>query len=122
MKYAVCIIVVLIAGCSDTQPDFKSVAVQHIGKGIMNGDACKTLYREDGKAVVSPINFKITPFDAIEIAKEELGYSCNNKLGAQILAHGKFYYIVRLSDTEGAIIINGENGSIVSKGFMAKSN
>lgn len=118
MKYIICIILFFLAGCSKTQPNLEVVAWQHIGKGIVNGDACKTLYREDGQAVISPENFKITPFDAIEIAKEKLGYSCGNKFGAQVLANGKSYYIVRLGVIDDAIIINGMSGTVESKGFM----
>lgn len=120
MKYTVCIILLFIAGCSETQSSLEAVAVQHIGKGIMNGDACKTLYREDGHAVVTPPNFKITPFEAIEIAKKKLGYSCGNKLGAQILSDVKSYHIVRLGVTQDAIVINGMNGAVESKGFMER--
>ncbi len=120
MKYTICIILLFMAGCNETQSSLDVVAVQHTGKGIMNGDACKTLYREDGHAVVTPPNFKITPFDAIEIAKEKLGYSCENKSGAQILSDGKSYHIVRLGVTRDAIVINGMNGAVESKGFIER--
>lgn len=120
MKYIICIILLFITGCGETQSSLEVVAVQHVGRGIMNGDACKTLYREDGRAVETPQNLKITPFEAIEIAKEELGYSCGNKLGAQILSDGKSYYIVRLGITQDAIILNGMNGAVESKGFMER--
>ncbi len=103
MKYIICITLLFLAGCGKTQSSLEVVAVQHIGKGIMSNDACKTIYREDGNAVETPHNFKITPFKAIEIAKEELGYSCSNKLGAQILSDGKSYYIVRLGIIQDAI-------------------
>jgi len=81
----------------------------------MNGDACKTLYRDDDQTVVTPPNFKITPFEAIEIAKEKLEFSCSSKLGAQILSDGKSYHIVRLGVKQEAIIINGINGAVESQ-------
>ena len=120
MKYIICIILLFMAGCSETHPDLKLVAVQHIGKGIINDDPCKTLYREDGKNVVTPPRFKLSPFDAIEIAKENLGYSCGNKLGAEIFSSESSYHIVRLGNKKDAIVINGMNGSVESKGFMKR--
>lgn len=120
MKYIICIILLIIAGCSETHPNLKLVAVQHVGKGVMNGDPCNTLYREDSKAVVTPPRFKLSPFDAIEIAKENLGYSCGNKLGVQIFSSENSYHIVRLGITKDAIVINGMTGAVESKGFMKR--
>ena len=120
MKTGFCIILLIISGCTKSQPTLEVVAIQHVGKGIMNGDACKTLYREDNDAVISPTNFKITPYEAVKIANEKLGYSCGNKLGAQILADKEHYYIVRLGNVQDAIVISGADGSIVSSGFMEK--
>lgn len=97
------------------------VAIQHIGKGVMNGDACMTLYREDGGRVITPANFRITPYQAVAIANERLAYSCGHKLGARILADNENYYIVRLENVQNAIIINGADGAILSKGFMEKN-
>jgi hypothetical protein len=118
MKYAIFVFLFFIAGCSKTQANLEVVAEQHVGKGIMNDYACKTLYREDDHDVITPENFKITPFEAIEIAKEQLGYSCGSKLGAQILSDGKSYYIVRLGVIQDAIIINGMHGTVEANGFM----
>lgn len=118
MKYIIFFILLFIAGCNETQPSLEFVAVQHVGKGVIDGDACKTLYRKDGHAVTVPSNFKITPFEAIEIAKDKLNYSCSNKLGVQIFSDGKSYHIVRLGLTEDAIVINGTNGAMESIGFM----
>jgi hypothetical protein len=120
MKYTICSILLFAAGCSETQSNLEVVAVQHIGKGIINDDECLTLYREDGNAVVTPHNFKITPFEAIEIAKEKLKYACGNKLGTKILSDGKAYHIVSLGVAQDAIIINGMNGTVESKGFMER--
>jgi hypothetical protein len=120
VNYAICIMLIFIAGCSESRSNLEEIAVQHTGRGIMNNDACKTLYREDGRAVKTPQNFEISPFDAIIIAKKKLNYSCGNKLGVRILSDGKSYYIVRLGSTQDAIIINGVNGVIESKGFMTR--
>lgn len=118
MKYAIYVFLFFIVGCSKTQANLELVAVQHIGKGILHGDACKTLYREGGHDVVTPENFKITPFEAVEIAKQKLGYSCGSKFGSQVLADGESYYIVRLGVAQDAIIINGMYGTVESKGFL----
>lgn len=122
MKYIVSTILLILAGCSEEKSKFESIAVQHIGRGIMNGDACKTLYRKDENPVEAPFSFKITPFEAIEVAKEQLDYSCLNKLGSEIFSDGKSYYIVRLGIMKDAIIINGSNGKVESKGFMGKDS
>jgi len=106
--------------CSKPQPTLELVANQHIGKGIINNDPCKTLYRDDGNDVVIPRNFKLKPHEAVIIAKQKLGYSCVNKLGAQLFADTSNYYIVRLGVTDNAIVIDGTNGVILSKGFMGK--
>lgn len=121
MKNVIYFLLFLMIGCSEQETSLELVAVQHIGKGIINGDACKTLYREDGRTIISPEKFRITPFQAIKIAKDELGYSCTNKLGADILSDGKSYFIVRLGVKEDAIIINGTDGTIKSKGFMRRA-
>lgn len=120
VKLTISIILLFLVGCSEKPSGLVVVAVQHIGKGIMKGDACKTLYREDDHAVTTPQNFKISPFEAIGIANEELGYSCTNKFGAQILADEQSYYIVRLGSSQDAIMINGINGVVESKGFMER--
>lgn len=122
MKSIILIIIVFLFGCDKTEPNFEFVAIQHIGKGIMNGDSCRTLYREDGHNVKTPEKFKITPYQVVMLAKENLGYSCGHKLGAQILADKENYYIVRLDFIQDAIIINGKNGSIISEGFMERLN
>jgi len=87
----------------------------------MYNDPCKSLYRKDGNEVVIPKNFKIKPHEAVIIAKEQIGYSCTNKFGAQLFSDTSNYYLVRLGVTDNAIIIDGENGFIISKGFMGRS-
>jgi len=121
MKAIIFLAVLLIFGCTKSEPNLELVAIQHIGKGVINGDACKTLYREDGRDVTTPVNFKITPYEAVSLVKEKLGYSCGHKFGSQVLADKEHYHIVRAGVTQDAIIVNGEDGSIVSKGFMARS-
>ena len=120
MKAVIFIMVIFVTGCTKSDHKLEFVAIQHIGKGILNGDACKTLYREDGRMIKLPENFKLTPYEAIAIANEQLGYSCGNKFGSKILADKQHYYIVQLNVRQNAIIINGEDGSILSKGFMSR--
>ena len=54
------------------------------------------------------------------LSKEKLGYNCGHKLGAKILSDKDHYYILRLGSLQDAIIINGKDAYIVSKGFMEK--
>lgn len=110
----------LLSGCAKSDPKLELVAIQHMGEGLIDGDACKTLRREDGLNIETPQNFTVSPYELIVIAKETLGYSCGHKWGAQIYADKENYYIVRLGLIEDAIIISGETGAILSKGFMEK--
>ncbi len=121
MKYSLYILIFFLFSCSKQPPIRELVANQHIGKGVMHNDPCKTLYRDDGNEVKMPKDFKLKPHEAVIIAKQKLGYSCINKLGAQLFADSSNYYLVRLGVTDNAIIIDGTNGAIISKGFMGES-
>ena len=121
MKTSLFIFLFLVLGCSNQNSGLHLVALQFVGKGTINEDPCKRLYLEDGSDVVTPTNFKLKPHEAVIIAKNNLDYLCTHKWGAQIYADNDNYYIVRLDVINDAIIINGTNGAIISKGFMRKS-
>jgi len=114
-------VIFVLSGCNSSRVTLQLVAVQHTGANtIVFEDPCKSLYRNDGLEVVAPQNFKLNPYEAIEIAHNRLGYSCTNKFAAQIFADSQNYHIVRLGVTSDAIVINANTGLIVSEGFMAK--
>lgn len=119
MRCIILVFTVFVMSCSETEIHLETVAIQHVSKSV-SGDACNTLYREDGGMIITPNSFDITPFDALKIATENLGYSCSNKLGAEVFSDGTSYYITRLGLTQDAIIINGKSGLIESKGFMSR--
>ncbi len=120
MKASLFIFLFLVLGCSRQNPGLDLVALQFTGKVTINEDPCKRLYLNDGSDVVSPVNFKLKPHEAIIIAKNNLDFLCTHKWGSQIYANGDNYYIVRLGVIKNAIIINGTNGAIISKGFMRR--
>lgn len=80
-------------------------------------DACKAIYRQDGKDVLTPVQFRISPYEAIKLAEARLGFSCRHKWGAQIYASSTHYFIARAGNLSRAIVIDGITGELVSEGF-----
>jgi hypothetical protein len=121
MKLTIMTIILFMFGCAKPESKLSLVAIQHVGEGVVSGDTCKTMYLEDGRDVKKPEEFKITPYEVVATAKEKLGYNCGHKLSAEILSDKDHYHIVRLGSLQDAIIIDGQDGSIVSKGFKDES-
>lgn len=73
---------------------------------------CDTLYREDGQPIQTPAVFKVSPSQAVQIASDKVGFSCAHKLGAQLFADDKQYYLVRLGYKPVAIV-DGITGNAI---------
>jgi len=122
-KICLYLLLIFVSACNSAQTSLKLVAVQHTGSSNeLSDDVCRSLYRNDGRQIVTPVSFKLTPYQAIILAKNNLDYSCSNKFGAQIYADSESYFIVRLAVISEAIIINGTTGKIISEGFMRNRN
>ena len=89
---SIILIFFLLFGCSN-EKDSSPIL---IGSQFLSCDHFINLDGDKVNNLETPVNFKISPREALKIVKDKTGFDCHNKMGAQIYADERYYYFVRI--------------------------